>query len=76
LVRDELADGGELPGGVQAPGIRDAKRHPTFADALAVVRKELWDQEQNFYGLPAHTDTVKVPRAFVERLAEADCYAA
>ncbi len=52
------------------------KRDPTFADALAMVRKELWDQEQNFYGLPAHTDTVKVPRAFVERLTEAVCYAA
>ena len=52
------------------------KRDPTFADALAMVRKGLWDQERNFYGLPAHTDTVKVPRAFVERLTEAVCYAA
>jgi hypothetical protein len=52
------------------------KRDPTFADALAMVRKELWDQEQDFYGLPAHTDTVKVPRAFVERLTDAVCYAA
>jgi hypothetical protein len=52
------------------------KAHPTFADALAVVRKELWAQEQGFYGLPAHTDTIKVPRAFVERLTDAVCYAA
>jgi len=52
------------------------KRDPTFADALAMVRKGLWDQERNFYGVPAHTDTVKVPRAFVERLTEAVCYAA
>ena len=52
------------------------KRDPTFADALAMVRKELWDQERNFYGLSAHTDTVKVPRAFVERLTDAVCYAA
>jgi hypothetical protein len=52
------------------------KRAPTFADALALVRKELWAQEQTFYGSPSATDTVKVPRAFVERLTEAVCYAA
>ena len=53
------------------------KAHPTFADALAVVRKELWAQEeQTFCGLPAHSDTIKVPRAFVERLTDAVCCAA
>src|SRR5918995_1884806 len=52
------------------------KRHPTFADALAMVRKELWAQEQTFCGSPSATDTVKVPRAFVERLTDAVCYAA
>jgi hypothetical protein len=53
------------------------KRHPTFADALAVVRKELWAQEeQTFYASAAQSDTIKVPRAFVERLTEAVCYAA
>ncbi len=52
------------------------KRHPTFADALALVRKELWAQEQTFCGSPAEADTVKVPRAFVERLTDAVCYAA
>jgi hypothetical protein len=51
------------------------KRHPTFADALAMVRKELW-ASATFYGSPAQTDTVKVPRAFVERLTDAVCYAA
>ena len=51
------------------------KRHPTFADALAVVRKELW-AGATFYGSPAHSDTIKVPRAYVERLTEAVCYAA
>jgi hypothetical protein len=36
------------------------KRHPTFADALAMVRKELWAQEERTYcgSLPA-TDTIK-----------------
>ncbi len=53
------------------------KEHPTFSDALAVVRKELWTQEQaTFYGSPQKTETVKVPREFVERLTDAVCYAA
>ena len=51
------------------------KRHPTFADALALVRKELW-AGATFYRSPAHSDTIKVPRDFVERLTEAVCYAA
>ena len=51
------------------------KRHPTFADALALVRKELWASAA-FYGSPAHIDTVKVPRAYLERLTNALCYAA
>ena len=53
------------------------KAHPTFADALAMARKELWVQEERtFYGSPSAADTVKVPRAFVERLTDAVCYAA
>jgi hypothetical protein len=52
------------------------ERHPTFADALALVRKELWAQERTFCGSPAETDTIKVPRAYVERLTDAVCYAA
>ena len=52
------------------------KSHPTFADALALVRKELWAQEKIFRGSPADTDTVKVPRVFMERLTVAVCYAA
>jgi hypothetical protein len=51
------------------------KRHPTFADALALVRKEMW-AHATFYGSPAQADTIKVPRAFMERLTEAVCYAA
>jgi hypothetical protein len=52
------------------------KAHPTFTEALALVRKELWAEERSFCGSPAQTDTVKVLRAFVERLTEAVCYAA
>jgi hypothetical protein len=51
------------------------KSHPTFADALAMVRKELW-AGATFYGSPAQTDMIKVPRAFVEQLTEVVCYAA
>lgn len=51
------------------------KSYPTFADALALVRKKLWAQE-TFYGSSRETDTIKVPRAFVERLTDAVCYAA
>jgi hypothetical protein len=52
------------------------KSHPTFADALALVRKELWAQEEEtFYGSSADIETVKVPQAFVERLTNAVCYA-
>ncbi len=51
------------------------KARPTFSDALALVRKELWAQA-TFCGSPRETETVKVPRALVERLTETLCYAA
>jgi hypothetical protein len=51
------------------------KRLPTFSDALALVRKDLWAQE-TFRGSLSDTDTVKVSRDFVERLTDAVCYAA
>lgn len=53
-----------------------SKEHPTFSDALALVRKELWTEGATFCGSPQETDTVKVPREFVERLTDAVCYAA
>ena len=51
------------------------KTHPTFSDALALVRKELW-AHGTFCESSQQTDTVKVPRAFVEGLTDAVCYAA
>jgi len=54
-----------------------SKPHPTFSDALAQVRRQLWAQEQaTFRGSPPEVDAVKVPREFVERLSDAVCYAA
>jgi hypothetical protein len=53
------------------------KLRPTFSDALAQVRRQLWAQEQaTFRGSPQEVDAVKVPREFMERLTEAVCYAA
>jgi hypothetical protein len=51
------------------------KQRPTFCDALALVRKELWAREATFCGSYAEADTAKVPRALVERLTDAVCYA-
>jgi DDE superfamily endonuclease len=51
------------------------KSRPTFSDALALVRKELWAQG-TFRESPTDTDTVKVPREFVDHLTETLCYAA
>jgi hypothetical protein len=51
------------------------KTRPTFTDALALVRKELWTCA-TFRGSLSDLETVKVPRAFMERLTDAVCYAA
>ena len=48
------------------------KSHPAFSDALALVRKEMWTSA-TFYGSPAHSDTVKVTRAYLERLTDVLC---
>ena len=51
------------------------KSRPTFTDALALVRKELWACTP-FRGSLSDPETVKVPKAFMERLTDAVCYAA
>jgi hypothetical protein len=51
------------------------KRYPTFSDALALVRKELWTHS-TFRGSPQEDEMVKVPLEFMERLTDAVCYAA
>jgi hypothetical protein len=52
------------------------KSRPTFTDALALVGKELWAQEETFRGSLSDSETVKVPRAFMKHLTDAVCYAA
>lgn len=66
-------------GGKQGLFVRQAawyvKRLPTFADALAAVRRQLW-REVGFSMSHSATESVKVDRALLERLTDALCYAA
>lgn len=52
-----------------------AKALPTFSDALAVVRRELWSHDP-FSLSGAHPEVIKIPRSVFERLTDAVCYAA
>jgi hypothetical protein len=51
------------------------KTRPTFADAIALVRRQLWDH-LHFSTSPQETDMIKIPRALFERFIDAMCYAA
>jgi hypothetical protein len=51
------------------------KTHPTFADALAWVRRQLWEHI-HFSMSQQETDLMQIPRALLERFSEALCYAA
>jgi DDE superfamily endonuclease len=52
-----------------------AKVRPTFSDALAVVRRELWSA-CHFSMSSAKPEVVEIPRSLLERLTDAVCYAA
>jgi hypothetical protein len=49
------------------------KSAPTFADALAVVRRTIW-AEESFRMSSDEEEVVKVPRVLLERLTETLCY--
>jgi hypothetical protein len=51
------------------------KDRPTFADALALVRREWW-RHQAFHTSSCACEVIKVPRAVFERLTETLCYVA
>jgi len=51
------------------------KQLPTFSDALAAVRRELWQAEHFVISRP-ETQTLKIPRATWERLTDVLAYAA
>jgi hypothetical protein len=72
LLADRSTVGATLP-------IRQAawysKELPTFSDALALVRHQLW-QGLTFRTSASDTDVEKAPRRLLNRLTEALCYAA
>ena len=51
------------------------KTCPTFSDAIALVRRQLWEH-LHFSMSQQETDMIKIPRALLERFTEALCYAA
>ena len=51
------------------------KIHATFADALALARRELWRHEP-FHTSSCACELVKASRAIVDRLTDLLCYAA
>ena len=52
-----------------------AKSDPTFSDAIALVRRYLWDHLY-FSTSQQETDMIEIPRALFERLMDAVAYAA
>jgi len=51
------------------------KKAPTFADALAVVRRTIWAQE-SFRMSGDAGEMVEIPRVLLERFTETLCYIA
>jgi hypothetical protein len=51
------------------------KTRPTFSDAIALVRRQLWEHI-HFSTSQQETDMIKIPRVLLERFTEALCYAA
>jgi hypothetical protein len=51
------------------------KTRPTFADAIALVRRQLWDHI-HFSTSLQETDMIQMPRELFERFMDAVCYAA
>ncbi len=51
------------------------KEYPTFADAIAMVRRCLWSS-CHFSTSVKQTEVLKIPRSLFERLTDAVCYAA
>ena len=72
LLAHGLASRGQLP-------VRGAawytKQWPTFSDALAAVRYQLWHCRDFHLSLPG-ADVVEIPRALLSRFIDTLCYAA
>jgi hypothetical protein len=52
-----------------------ANIHPPFAEAMALVRRPLWDHGRVATS-PQEADMIKVPRAWFARFIDVICYAA
>jgi hypothetical protein len=52
-----------------------AKVHPTFSDAMALVRQHLW-AHRHFSTSQQETDMIQMPRILFERFIDVVCYAA
>ena len=72
LLAHRLSGAGELP-------IRQAawyrKTQPTFSDAIALIREQLW-HPSNFFTSPLEHLVIKIPRLLLSGLYHAACYAA
>ncbi len=72
LFAHQLLQGQDLP-------VRQAawytKALPTFSDALAFVRQQLWPVAISWMS-PDETDMVQIPKALLDRLTDALAYAA
>ena len=51
------------------------KTHPTFSDAIALVRRQLWEH-LHFSTSQQETEMIKIPRELFDRFIDAVCYAA
>jgi hypothetical protein len=60
---------------VVRPAAWYAKVRPTFSDALAVVRRELWSC-CHLAMSESHAEMVQIPRSVLDRLTDTVCYAA
>jgi hypothetical protein len=72
LLADRSTQRGKLPMRQEAWYVKPL---PTFSDALALVRHQLW-HGQEFHTSLSNTDMVKIPRLLLKRFTEALCYAA
>lgn len=71
LAHERMAD----PAAMTRQAAWYRKARPTFADALALVRRELW-RHQTFQISTCDDEIIKVPRELFERLTETLCYVA
>ena len=72
LLAHQLASVGKLP-------LRQAtwytKTQPTFSDAIAAVREQLW-HPMNFFTSRSEKQVMKIPRPLFAGLRQVACYAA